>query len=457
MAAAARQSAFTVVAPLARAEAVDELSALVARFDPCLGLESGGRIPFRELPGLHYCSWSVIREDPGAPPGAYLAFEGNVDGDVRSFLEALAALAGDALREVYAFCEGVGPDTSLVDYWLDHDRGPGTWYVAWRGRALDEIQREEHLQEQIQEFLDSLPDLKSLAPRELRAAIQAHVSNDTALARWAQDPPVTPFLQRVVGPLVDGIRLSPATRPVLYALGLVVLAGIFGLFVGPTLTALSRGLAVAAAVGFALYWLAQRHVRRLEDAEPPGLAPELADVERLRLTTEREDLHLQNHLCLRNVVKAGAFRMGILRLALFVIGLLHRVYFNRGKLGGIPTIHFARWVLLPERRELLFFSNYDGSFEGYLGDFIDGASIGLNSIWTNTHTYPPTKGLFRGGAENEQRFKVFARNAQHRTLAWYAAYPHLSVQNVEHNARIREGLFATMRSDAEVDAWLRRF
>jgi hypothetical protein len=457
LATATQQSAFTVIAPLARADAADELSALVARFDRFLDVEGGGRIPFAQLPGLHYCSWSVIREDPGAHPGAYLAFEGNIDGAVRPFLEALAALAGDALREVYAFCAGVEPGTSLVDYWLDHDRGPGTWYVAWRGRSLDEIQREEHLQQRIQEFLDGLPDLKSFAPRDLRAAIQAHVSEDAALARWAQDPPVTPFLQRVVGPLLDRIRLSPATRPVLIAFGLVALAGVFGVFVGPTLTALSRGLAVAAAVGFALYWLAQRHVRRLEDDEPPDLAPELADVERLRVTTEREDLHLQNHLCLRNVVKPGAFRMGILQLALFAIGLLHRAYFNRGRLGGIPSIHFARWVLLPERRELLFFSNYDGSFEGYLGDFIDGARIGLNSIWANTHTYPPTIGLFGGGAGNEQRFKVFARNAQHRTLAWYAAYPHLSVQNVEHNACIREGLFATMLSDAEVDAWLRRF
>ena len=57
-------------------------------------------------------------------------------------------------------------------------------------------------------------------------------------------------------------------------------------------------------------------------------------------------------------------------------------------------------------------------------------------------------------AEDEQRFKSFGRNAQHRTGVWYAAYPDLSVQNIQRNARIREGLFAPMSREADVEAWL---
>ena len=70
-------------------------------------------------------------------------------------------------------------------------------------------------------------------------------------------------------------------------------------------------------------------------------------------------------------------------------------------------------------------------------------------------TYPRTYTLTQGGAQDEQRFKVFARNAQHRTLAWFNAYPDLSVQNILQNAEVRRKLFTQMETDAEVEAWLR--
>ena len=69
-----------------------------------------------------------------------------------------------------------------------------------------------------------------------------------------------------------------------------------------------------------------------------------------------------------------------------------------GKLGGIRTIHFARWVALPDGR-LLFFSNYDGSWEAYLGEFVDKASMGLTMIWSNTIWYPQTRLLILEGAK----------------------------------------------------------
>ena len=452
MADATQQCAFTIITPLTSDDdwELDQLAQRVASLDP--RLPGVGRIAFHELPMLHYCSLSLIRQEASSPVGSYLAFEGNVDGPVFAFLEALEELAGGVLREVYAHCRGYSGSGSLTTYWLRHDVGPGTWYVGWRGRSVQEIQREALLRERVEDSVDTFPDRKSMTPREIWRAVRAEIAADAELARWAQDPPTLPFFIRVVGPLIDRVRSSSAAIPVAIVLALVWLAGLLGVWVGPAVTALARSLTALALAGAGLYWWAKQQLRELEASDPPG--PELPDAARYAATTAREDLYLQNHLCLRNVVKDGSFRMGILRLALAVIGFVHRVYYNRGKLGGIPSIHFARWVLLPERRELLFFSNFDGSYEGYLGDFIDGASIGLNSIWGNTKTYPRTFGLFGGGAQDEARFKTFGRNAQHPTLVWYAAYPNLSNRNIAQNARIREGLFATFARDADIEAWV---
>ncbi|HYQ15365.1 MAG TPA: hypothetical protein VEQ58_06405, partial [Polyangiaceae bacterium] len=86
----------------------------------------------------------------------------------------------------------------------------------------------------------------------------------------------------------------------------------------------------------------------------------------------------------------------------------------------------------------LFFSNYDGSWEAYLGEFIDKAALGLTMIWTHTIWYPKTRFLLLQGAKDEEAFKSWTRAYQLPTQVWYSAYPSLSVGDVLKNAEIRE-------------------
>ena len=121
---------------------------------------------------------------------------------------------------------------------------------------------------------------------------------------------------------------------------------------------------------------------------------------------------------------------------------------NQGSLSGITSIHFARWVVIDGGKKLLFLSNYDGSWENYLDDFIDLASIGLTAIWSNTVGFPRSYFLVGGGARGREccsRHSI--RQSQVPSLVWYSAYPDLSVQNIQTNAAIREGLFAPMDAD----------
>jgi len=139
------------------------------------------------------------------------------------------------------------------------------------------------------------------------------------------------------------------------------------------------------------------------------------------------------------------------------IQLLAVYKFNKGKLGNIPTIHFARWVRIDGGKRLLFFSNYDGSWESYLGDFIDKASVGLTGVWSNTRWFPRALMLLFRGAKDEQRFKAWTRTHQIYTDVWYSAYKTLSVRNILNNTDIYDGLLKPNMTEVEAENWLSHF
>jgi hypothetical protein len=234
-----------------------------------------------------------------------------------------------------------------------------------------------------------------------------------------------------------------------------------------------------------------REQRILQREGPPkqvdgSIDPYVADRSdvRLRMVTELEDRGplVQNQMTHVANIKPGMFRLALLRGVMATSSFLTRTLFVRGTLTGLSTIHFARWVLIDDNRRLLFFSNYDFSWESYLGDFIDQASDGLTGIWCNTTFFPRVRfhtvsGLVRltvlvlrflpwfsrlpavrvseGGARREQEFKRWTRDHQVSTQVWYSAYPRLSVTNVNGNTEIAQGLFLPLTGEAQA-AWLRR-
>ena len=70
-----------------------------------------------------------------------------------------------------------------------------------------------------------------------------------------------------------------------------------------------------------------------------------------------------------------------------------RHLYTRGRLARVRTIHFARWVFLDGRKRVVFCSNYDGSLESYMDDFINKVGFGLNVVFSNGIGYPRTNWL----------------------------------------------------------------
>ncbi len=129
--------------------------------------------------------------------------------------------------------------------------------------------------------------------------------------------------------------------------------------------------------------------------------------------------------------------------------------FRPGFLSSINSIHFARWILVPGSDRLVFFSNYGGSWESYLEDFIAKAAKGLTGVWSNTVGYPRTNYLFFDGARDGDRFKRWARKQQVPTRFWYSAYPDLTTQRIRINSQIRRGI--CWAPDSEARDWVSLF
>jgi hypothetical protein len=168
----------------------------------------------------------------------------------------------------------------------------------------------------------------------------------------------------------------------------------------------------------------------------------------------REDHDVTNQFSAFGNVKPGRFRLWTLVVLLWVVNLTTTLIYTRGRLARVGTIHSARWVFFDNRRRLLFLSNYDGSLDSYMDDFINKVSYGLNIVFSNGIGYPRTRFMILGGAEDEQGFKNYLRRHQLPTEVWYKAYPGLTTSDLARNTRIREGFERSAMSEEEARAWL---
>lgn len=214
---------------------------------------------------------------------------------------------------------------------------------------------------------------------------------------------------------------------------------------------------LAAAIFFAMViagtiaLLRWKERRDVVDDGKPSLA-------HLRKLAEREDLpgHVKNHITVVTPLKGGILRRLTLAFALWGIGQLVTYYYRPGFVLNMGTIQFARWVRLPGTNTMIFQSNYDGSWESYLEDFITRAHLGQTAAWSNCEGFPASRFLIHGGAENGDLFKHYVRRKQVPTAYWYARFPDISAEQIRRHALIRDGL-AQARSDSEARDWLALF
>lgn len=427
------QSPFTVVAVVAEGkEASLRLLLDTMNMRPGMANPDNGLLPFSAFERLHFARFALLDDATSADleafdlprpqvPPLYLAFVGECDGPAGDQLEEFAQKAGAGLRRIFSHCKDFdGSSAGRLLAWLKaHDLPVGANYVNRIGRTVRQVHEESALQKLLSA---SAPRGVALDPRSVRRQLLAHVKAERAAGRLTLTPPEpTPLAWRL--------------RDVLHLVGVPLV----GLVLLPVLVVLAP---------FAIVIL-----RREEDSDPefyprPGAAEVLA-MQRL------EDHDVSNSFTALGAVKPGWFRRALVPVILLAIDYACRHVFGKGHLARIQTIHFARWVFMDDRQRVLFCSNYDGSHESYMDDFVNKAAWGLNLVFSNGFGWPRTRWLIKGGARHEMRFKHYQRRHQLPTQVWYKAYPGLTLGDLERNRRIREGVDAGEMSEQQALAWLR--
>jgi hypothetical protein len=424
------QSPFMVVAPI-RSGQVAALRALLAGMTRLPGTADpdNALIPFGRLSQLHFARLVVLQDGtladlaavgesyPDAPIA--LALLGECDGPAEALLADLVRLAAPGLRRIFAHCEGFTATTDLLSWMRARSVAPATFYCNWVGRTVQQVRQEAALHEALRLHLASLPS--GQPAQAVRAALLAHVAAEQRAGRLPLSPPA---------PTPTAWRLAALANAVLVPLLLLVLLPVFLLGAIPFLIVLRR--------------------RERTDPEiwPRPLPAHLAALGVI------EDHDVSNQFSAFGSLKPGAFRLYLLRFLLFVVQYTTRHVYVRGRLARVGTIHFARWALLDGNRRLFFGSNYDGSLDSYMDDFINKVAWGLNLVFSNGIGYPRTEFLVLGGAKNEQAFKYYIRRHQLPTEVWYKAYPGLTALDLARNARLRTGLQRATMDDAATRRWL---
>lgn len=471
-----QQAMVTIVAPVA----IDRIPALRQAIGEQLGNPAGdgfGAAIEQGRPFLHFASLHALGHSDGRRGS--LLLELSADGDERDAVAELARRAGALLQPILAQASDWQPGSDVAAYLQAHRikigwglfDTPGLAFSGTPGQSVAAIRREAALAHAVSTLLAGIapdePPLRKLA--EVRRALAA--SPDQS---WALEPPPPGDTPKRPPTLADRLGATVPSFVTTFLWPLLLLLVPLGLWLAwprawawqvgaGALLAVKQLLGVAAAtlglvVAFTLAilvaaWLA---FRKQEGSDPVSTrAPDPAE---LREMVARENATglAHNHMVSVTVRKPGLLRTVTTRLAFWAVGRLNALNPRPGHLGEIGTIHFARWVTIPGTRDLVFFSNFGGSWESYLEDFITRAHAGLTAVWSNTVGFPRTRNLFQGGATDGERFKRYARQSMLHTPFWYSAYPSLTTSNIRANARIRRGV-ALALTEADAVDWLADF
>ena len=143
----------------------------------------------------------------------------------------------------------------------------------------------------------------------------------------------------------------------------------------------------------------------------------------------------------------------IVRVFFFILGAIKPL---QKDLIQLSFIHFARWVIVkrtgfPRLSEqqpqeelkydyLIFFSNFNGTWNQYIDAFSAVLSQGLNFIWRWSEKFP--------GSVPVTPFKQYIARCQFDTDYYYTAYPYATTNDVKAAHRVQAALEAFEKESA---------
>jgi len=389
-------------------------------------------LPFAQFDELHFARLLILDDKTTRDVLAhgvlirtyplYFALLGDVDGDENDFLDELVSRSPEGLRTLFSCCKGFGPDTDLLAWMKRHSSPPIANYVNTRGRTVIQVREETALREALEAHITGNDaSLQGRSAREIHETLRTFVEAEISAKRlMLSDESRTP-LKWWIGNM-------------LHLLGMPLLL----LLLSPVLVLL-----------LPFYVVILRYLEKTDPEVTPTVNQAHSDdLSRL------EDHDVTNQFSAMGSLKPGFVRRLTIIGVLLTIDYAARHIVWAGLLGRIRSIHFARWVFVAGTERMIFLSNYDGSVDSYMDDFINKTGFGLNAVFGGGLGYPTTNWLVKDGSADERKYKEYLRRHTIPTQVWYKAYPGLTAIDLDRNTRIRQGLNCAKLSAQEAREWV---
>jgi uncharacterized membrane protein YphA (DoxX/SURF4 family) len=341
-------------------------------------------IRFGEDECTHFARWFIFTTPEVGPR---LAFVATYNGDLAAYVANLVRVS-PGLDEIWGKCEEYAGKASFLDFVRSHAVPSPYWFTAYPYETVPTIRNKIAIRQEIEAYFDS----------------------DT-VANWLRCPGPESSLGSPLGPFLARLAQTATPATVLQRLDNWLTA------LGPRVAAYLRSVLVPVALR-----LTRVYAEYQEPKEFPRLLDIYTDTAQRRqylahaqALEENKSSYEQNQLTVLAPIRPD--RLFRLRLALFLGGYLAGYGYPPGELTGVFTIHFLHWVIFDEGKYGFVLSNYDGSWENYLGDFADKLNFGLDALFNNCKNYPP------GGLSRVEAWSQWIRTAQLVVPLYYSAYP----------------------------------
>jgi hypothetical protein len=345
-------------------------------------------VRFEKDLSTHFARWFIIDTPEQGPR---LVFAATYNGALDRYVDNIVKVS-PGLDEIWGKCEGYTGAANFHDFVRRHAVPSPYWFSAYPYETVESIRDKMVVRQQLEESLDrgDVPD-------------------------WLHRPDVAPLLERLAS------MAAPPSLPRLMEQWLA-----------------AAGPAAVAELRRVLLPVVLRATRAYSEFREPTTYPRLLDIytdpaRRRKYLQHAQDLadnvspYEQNQLTVLAPVQPG--RLARLRLALFLGGFLAGYGYPPGELTGVFTIHSLHWVIIDNGTYGMVMSNYDGSWENYLGDFADKLNFGLDALFNNCGDYPP------GGLHRIEAWGQWIQSAQLVVTLYYSAYP---TETALHIGRDRE-------------------
>ncbi len=362
-----------------------------------------------------------------------LVFATTYCGPLAAHLDDLWKTNQKNLCDIFSYCQGLCPNADKKQFiaFIKKYSKTGSFTSRFNLITKEEVRLEKELRENIENYIDKAQKIcafDNIKPTEVKTLIYRHVKSFGDDYGWA----LKPFRKT----LWEWLYVNKVKIFMVALISLLFFLLAFKTFL---ISIIVKILIVLALLVLAILVNVNR------EKTPSAFRP---SDDRVREIAATQLNPVTNGMTAAAPLKKGIVRRYFYAFVLKAAGLFYKA--------NVPTVSSIRWLSVDNRKRLLFLSNYSNTTDFYVRDFLIGKTpYGVNFMFSNGMGFPDAcLSIFGGIRENPEGYMNAVHTGQHVMDLWYTHENELTVDMINRNRNIRNGLAKEMNEN-EASEWLR--